>query len=94
MEEKALPELAGEVERLNATAPLGICYFDTDLRFCYINKVLANINGLPVEAHLGKSIYEVIQDVAVGVVPQLRQVIQTGQPIINGKIEAVTPAHP
>ncbi len=94
MEEKALPESAGEVQRLNATTPIGICYFDTDLRFCSINEVLANINGLPVEAHLGKTIYEVIQDVAVGVVPQLRQVIQTGQPIIEGDVEAETPAHP
>ncbi len=94
MEKKALPESAGEVERLYATTPIGICGFDTDLRFCYINEVLAHLNGLAVEAHLGKSIYEVIQDVADGVVPQLRQVIQTGQPIIEGEVEAETPAHP
>ncbi len=94
MEEQAQPDSAGEVQRLNTTTPVGICYFDTDLRFCYINEVLANINGLPVEAHLGKTIYEVIPDVAVGVVSQLRQVIQTGQPIIEGDVEAETPAHP
>ncbi len=94
MEEKALPESAGEVGRLYATTPIGICYFDTDLRFCYINEVLAHINGLPVEAHLGKTIYEVIQDIAAGVVPQLHQVLQTGQPIIEGEVEAETPAHP
>ncbi len=94
MEEKALPESAGEVQRLHATTSVGICYFDTDLRFCYINDVLAQINGLPVEAHLGKTIHEVIQDVAVGVVPQLHQVLQTGQPIIDGEVEAETPAHP
>ena len=35
-----------------------------------------------------------IPDVAVGVVSQLRQVIQTGQPIIEGEVEAETPAHP
>ena len=57
MEEKALPESAGEVQRLPATTSVGICYFDTDLRFRYINDVLAQINGLPVEAHLGKTIY-------------------------------------
>lgn len=40
-------------ERLYAIAPIGLCYFDTSLRFRYINDWLARINGLPVEAHLG-----------------------------------------
>jgi PAS domain S-box-containing protein len=89
-----LSERAGEVERLYTIAPVGLCYFDTDLRFLYINEWLANINGLPVEAHLGKTIGDVLKDVAVGVVPQLRQVFQTGVPIIEGTVEAETPAHP
>ncbi len=89
-----LSERTSEVERLYAIAPVGLCYFDTDLRFLYINEWLAHINGLPVKAHLGKTIDEVLQDVAAGVVPQLRHVLQTGEPIIEGKIEAETPAHP
>jgi len=47
-----------------------------------------------VEAHLGKTIDEVLQDVAVGIEPQLRHVLQTGEPIIEGTVEAETPAHP
>ena len=89
-----LSEQAGEVERLYAIAPVGLCYFDTDLRFLYINEWLARINGLQVEAHLGKTIDEVLKDVAAGVVPQLRHVLQTGEPIIEGTVEAETPAHP
>ena len=89
-----LSDRTGEVERLYAIAPVGLCYFDTDLRFLYINEWLARINGLPVEAHLGKSIDEVLKDLAAGVVPQLRHVLQTGEPIIEGEVEAETPAHP
>ncbi|MEE8428807.1 MAG: PAS domain-containing protein [Gammaproteobacteria bacterium] len=89
-----LSERASEVERLYAIAPVGICYFDTDLRFLYINQWLAHINGLSVEAHLGKTIDEVLKDVAVDVVPQLRFVLQMGEPIIEGTVEAETPAHP
>ncbi len=85
---------ASEAERLYAIAPVGLCYFDTELRFLYINEWLARINGLPAEAHLGKTIGEVLKDVAVGVVPQLRHVLQTGEPIIGGTVEAETPAHP
>ncbi len=51
-------ERAGEVERLYAIAPVGLCYLDTDLRFLYINEWLARINGLSVKAHLGKTIDE------------------------------------
>ncbi len=92
---KALPErIDGGMEHLYAIAPVGLCYFDTDLRFLYINEWLARINGLPVEAHLGKPIDEVIEDIAVSVVPQLRQVLETGEPIVGGKVEAETPAHP
>ena len=89
-----LSNRAGELERLYAIAPVGLCYFDTDLRFLYINEWLARINGLSVKAHLGKTIDEVLKDVAVGVVPQLRHVLQTGEPIIEGTVEAETPAHP
>ncbi len=91
VEEKAR---ADEMERLYAIAPVGLCYFDTDLKYRYINEWLARINGLPVEAHLGKTIDDVIKDVAAGVVPQLRHVLQTGEPIIEGEVEAETPAHP
>ena len=83
-----------EVERLYAISPVGLCYFDTDLRFRYINEWLARINGLAVEAHLGKTIDELLKDVATGVAPQLRHVLETGEPIIEGRVEGETPAHP
>ena len=94
LEGPQLSEQADEVERLYATAPVGLCYFDTDLRYLYVNEWLACINGLSVQAHLGKTIDEVLKDVAAGVVPQLRHVLQTGEPIIEGMVEAETPAHP
>ena len=89
-----LSNRASELERLYAIAPVGLCYFDTDLRFLYINEWLARINGLSVEAHLGQTIDSVLPEVAVGVVPQLRVVLQTGEPIIEGEVKTATPAHP
>ncbi len=87
-------EQAADPKRIYATAPVGLCYFDTDLRYLYVNEWLARINGLSVKAHLGKTIDEVLKDVAAGVVPQLRNVLETGEPIIDGRVEAETPAHP
>jgi len=94
MKEKASPEDPIEVDRLYASAPIGLCYFDTNLRFRYINRWLARINGHPVEAHLGKTLRELLKDVAVGAEPQLRRVFETGEPIIEGEVEAETAAHP
>ncbi len=89
-----LSERSDEAARQYAIAPVGLCYFDTELRFLYINEWLADINGLSVEAHLGKTVDELLKDVAAGVVPQLRLVLQTCEPIIEGTVEAETPANP
>ncbi len=73
-------------------AAVGLCYFDTDLRYLYINRWLARLNGLPVEKHLGRTVGEVIPNVAAGIEAQLRMVMKTRTSIIEGTIEAETPA--
>ena len=91
MKEKTSEEQAEEVLSRFANAPIGLCYFDSDLRYRYINAWLADMNGLSPEQHVGKTIHEVIKDVAVAVVPQLRRVLETGKPILDGEVEAPTP---
>ena len=78
----------------NLIEPMGLCYFDTELRYRWINDWLARLNGLPVAAHYGKTIHEVLKDVAVGAVPYLQSVIDTGKPVIGGEIEASIPNNP
>jgi len=88
------PGQTGGVQRLYAAAPIGLCYVDSGFRFRYINEWLARINGLPVESHLGKTVQELLADVAEGIVPQLAEVLETGEPMIDGELAAETPAHP
>ena len=75
-------------------APIGLCVFDVNLRFMHINNWLAAMNGVPVEEHLGRTVLEVLPNVALGIEPQLRHVIDTGKPILGGTVEAETPAQP
>ncbi len=75
-------------------APIGLCVFDLDLRFLHINKWLAAMNGVPIEKHLGRTILEVLPDVAAVIEPQLRQVIDTGKPILGGTVRGETRAWP
>ena len=86
--------LNDELRCLFDDAPIGLCYIDTDLRYVHVNKWLARINGLPVAAHLGKTVGEVLPSVAAVVESQFRQVIATGQSVIAGSVHGETPAHP
>ena len=44
--------------------PVGVALFDTELRFVRLNRRIAEFNGVPVEAHLGRTLREVIPRVA------------------------------
>ncbi len=92
--EMPLQDLIQDTQRIYKDMPVGLCYLDTDLRFIHINDWLAEINGIPAEEHLGRTLGELIPDVAAGVEAQYRQVIDTGEPIIGGTVEAETPAQP
>ena len=81
-------------EELCRHAPIGLCSFDTDLRYVYINDWLATINGLTVQQHLGHRIGDILPQVAEGVESQLRDVLETGEPLIQGTAHIETPAHP
>ncbi len=89
-----LQDLIQETRRLYKDMPVGLCILDTDLRFIHINDWLAEINGIPAEEHLGRTLGELVPDVAAGVEAQFRQVIDTGEPIIGGTVEAETSAQP
>ena len=92
--EKALSERSSEIERLFSFAPVGLCYYDTNLRYRYLNKWLARINGVQVDACLGKTLEEVVPILAAKVAPRLRHVVETGEAIIDVEIKAETLAHP
>lgn len=81
-------------DRFYERAPVGICYLDDKLRYLQINRWLANMNGVPVEAHIGRHLDEVIPHVAKAVRPVLQVVLDTGDPVIGGRVTAETPASP
>jgi PAS domain S-box-containing protein len=92
-EEQARRQLA-HVEAIYATAPVGLCILDTDLRFLRINKLLAEIDGKSVEEHLGRTVREVVPDVADVVETALWRVIDTGGPALNVEYRFVLAAQP
>ena len=75
-------------------APIGLCTLDRDLRYVHINEWLAQLNGHSVEEHLGRTLSEILPNVAEQVASQLRRVFETGNPMIKGTAYAETAAHP
>jgi PAS domain S-box-containing protein len=73
-------------------APVGLAFVDTELRFVRINAALAAINGRAVEEHLGRRIDEVLPEIADVIVPIYRQVLETGEPILEREVTRETPA--
>ncbi len=66
-----------EIEAIYASAPIGLCFIDTDLRFVRINDRLAEINGIPAAAHIGKTLRDILPEQADDLEPLYRQVIAT-----------------
>lgn len=87
-------ELLSLIDALFAGAPVGIAFLDKDMVYLRINDQLAAINGLPVEEHLGKNFKEVLPAISKDIEPQLQQVLQTGQPILNVEINGTTAENP
>ena len=75
-----------EIKFYYDVAPVGLAVFDTNLRFVKVNKRLAEINGIPPEDHVGKSIAEVVPSVAEPLEKLLKQIISSGNPIQNLEI--------
>ena len=81
-----------ELESMLANATIGLAFFDRDCRYVRINRCLAEMNGLPVEAHLGQTVRQMLPEVAETIEPILIKVFETGQSVTELELEAETPA--
>lgn len=85
---------ADDLQAVFERAPLGLAVFDTDLRYVHINRLLADINGVPVDEHVGKTVRQMVPEVGDGVEQRLRSVLRSSLPITGHVHEATTAAQP
>ncbi|MEG5049009.1 MULTISPECIES: PAS domain S-box protein [unclassified Microcoleus] len=71
------------IDSLLEASPLAICFMDREMRFIRINQVLAELNGLPIEQHLGQDFRQLLPEHAAKFAPIIQQVLETGQPVLN-----------
>lgn len=70
-----------ELEWIYSNAPIGLCHLDINLRFKRINKFLASINGLPPNAHIGKSIQQLFPSLADTITEVTQTILANKRPI-------------
>ena len=90
-------ELARRQARFDAfftDSPAGLCIFDDRLRFVQINKMLAQINGVSPAEHIGKTLQEILPDLAPMLEPLYRQILSTKEPVLNIEISGDNPRTP
>ncbi|MDZ7992187.1 MAG: PAS domain S-box protein [Nostoc sp. EfeVER01] len=75
-------------------APVGITILDQELRYSLINEALAEINGIPAAEHIGKTTWEIVPDIARNQDQAFRQVLTTGEPILDLEVRGETPKFP
>jgi PAS domain S-box-containing protein len=77
-----------------ASAPVGMCVLDEQLRFTLANKTLATMNGISVAAHIGKTLREIVPDLAQKQADILQTVLTLQETRLNVEIVGETPQYP
>jgi PAS domain S-box-containing protein len=72
-----------EIETIYETAPIGLCFLDTDLRYVRINKRMAELNGVPVKDHIGRTVRDIVPSFNEQTESALRRVLDTGEPLLD-----------
>ena len=93
-ERTQLEQQFNELQTLYAEAPLGLAMLDADMRFIRINEALAEMNGFSVDAHLGRSAWDLVPELRGEAEARLRRVLETGEPLRDVEIHGSTPAQP
>ncbi|GAB4440396.1 MAG: hypothetical protein OHK0035_31270 [Cyanobacteria bacterium J069] len=81
-----------EIETIYQSAPIGLGVLDRELCFVRINQRLAEMNGLPIEAHLGRTVRELLPNLADQAETMLLPIFETGEPLLKVDIIGETPA--
>ncbi|MGH9666603.1 MAG: sensor histidine kinase [Bryobacteraceae bacterium] len=91
----ALQHQLAELEGLYGKMVVGLCFLDANLRFVRVNEALAALNGVPVAAHLGRELREILTPSLNHLLePLYRRVLETGEPLLDYDLHSPAPADP
>ena len=89
--ERVANERLAQLNTIYASAPVGLCFVDRDLRYVSINNALAELSGKSPDYFIGKTVREAVPELADAVEAHYRRVIETGQPVIDEEVQGTHP---
>ena len=72
-------------------SPVGLAFVDRDLRYVRVNPTLAALHDLPIEAHLGRRVRDVLPAWAARLEPLYQRVLATAEPILDQTLSLPAP---
>ena len=84
----------GELALIYRATPLGLALLDRELRYVRISDKLAEINGRAPAEIIGRTLREIVPDLADDLEPVLHGVLETGEPVVDGEVSGATAAVP
>src|SRR5574341_425378 len=82
------------IDTIYASAPVGLCFLDRDLRYVSINNAGAEMYGHPPAFYLGKTVREAVPEIAEETETHYRRVVETGRPVVDVEVSDVGSASP
>lgn len=83
------------LDALFATCPIGLVMLDEELRYRHLNQALADMNGLPIEEHLGRRLADIMITSDDGEYERmLRSVATEGRTVRGVRVGMRTRGHP
>ncbi|MGW1844073.1 SpoIIE family protein phosphatase [Streptomyces sp. NPDC001966] len=80
---------------LVSQSPIGLVVMDTELRYAAVNPALERMDGLTADELIGRRVHEVLPSLDTEAIESaMRQVLDTGAPILDQEIVGRTPADP
>jgi PAS domain S-box-containing protein len=87
-------QLLARFESLIAHAPVAIALFDTELRVISVNDRAAALVGIPKDAHMGRTLTELLPTAGPRAEALLSKVLQTRTPILDIEVGGESPLTP
>src|SRR4051812_45815262 len=86
-QERSSAEARALLDTLIDQAPIGVGFLDREGRYVRVNEALAQINGVAAADHIGRTVRDVVPEVAGSVTDQLERVIAGGGPVADVEVE-------
>jgi len=83
-----------EIEELYRVTPQAMALVDREMRFLRVNRRMAELDGVEIEAHQGRSVGDVIPQLAEAMAENHARVLATGKPVLDCRIAGHTEAAP